>query len=77
MRCVRAVAGMLALGSALALALPGAASALQHDAPVVVGPRVAGVPIEFVLFGLTLAGVALFHRRTLQVALAGLAAIAL
>ncbi|HVF71124.1 MAG TPA: hypothetical protein VM940_05905 [Chthoniobacterales bacterium] len=36
-----------------------------------------GVPIEFVLFGLTLLGVALFHRRTLAVALAGLAAIAL
>jgi Na+/H+ antiporter NhaD/arsenite permease-like protein len=33
------------------------------------------IPIEFVLFAATLAGVALFHRRTLQVALAGLAAI--
>ncbi len=36
-----------------------------------------GVPIEFVLFGLTLAGVALFHHHTLQVALTGLAAIVL
>ena len=36
-----------------------------------------GVPFEFVLFGLTLAGVALFHHHTLQVALTGLAAIAL
>jgi Na+/H+ antiporter NhaD/arsenite permease-like protein len=35
------------------------------------------VPIDFVLFGLTLAGVALFHRYTLQVALAGLAVITL
>src|ERR1051325_9615056 len=35
-----------------------------------------GVPLEFVLFGATLAGVALFHRHTLQVALIGLAAIA-
>jgi len=34
-----------------------------------------GVPFEFVLFGLTLAGVALFHHHTLQVALVGLAAI--
>src|SRR5438477_11085766 len=34
-----------------------------------------GVPIDFVLFGLTLAGVALFHHHTLQVALVGLAAI--
>ena len=34
-----------------------------------------GVPIDFILFGLTLLGVALFHRYTLYVALAGLAAI--
>jgi Na+/H+ antiporter NhaD/arsenite permease-like protein len=34
-----------------------------------------GVPIDFLLFGLTLAGVALFHRHTLQVALTGLAVI--
>lgn len=36
-----------------------------------------GVPIDFVLFALTLAGVALFHHHTLQVALIGLAVIAL
>jgi len=35
----------------------------------------AGVPLEFVLFGLTLAGVALLHRQVLQVALVGLSAI--
>ena len=34
-----------------------------------------GVPFDFVLFGLTLAGVALFHHHTLQVALIGLAVI--
>src|SRR5213078_6368 len=34
-----------------------------------------GVPFEFVLFGLTLTGVALFHHHTLQVALIGLALI--
>jgi Na+/H+ antiporter NhaD/arsenite permease-like protein len=34
-----------------------------------------GVPIDFVLFGLTLLCVALFHHRTLEVAVAGLAAI--
>jgi Na+/H+ antiporter NhaD/arsenite permease-like protein len=46
---------------------------------VVIGASCAlfGVPIEFVLFALTLAGVALFHERTLQVALTGLAAITL
>ncbi|HEV2000243.1 MAG TPA: citrate transporter [Xanthobacteraceae bacterium] len=36
-----------------------------------------GVPVDFILFGLTLLGVALFHHKTLQVALAGLAAITL
>ena len=36
-----------------------------------------GVPIDFVLFGLTLLGVAIFHHCTLEVAVAGLAAISL
>ena len=44
---------------------------------VAVAAAALGVPIEFVLFGLTLAGVALFHHHTLQVALSGLAAIVL
>ncbi len=39
------------------------------------GIAIAGVPLEFVLFGLTLLGVAMLHRHSLQVALAGLAAI--
>jgi Na+/H+ antiporter NhaD/arsenite permease-like protein len=34
-----------------------------------------GAPLEFYLFGLTLAGVAVFHRRALEVALAGLGAV--
>ena len=34
-----------------------------------------GIPFEFVLFALTLAGVALFHRHTLRVAVIGLSAI--
>jgi Na+/H+ antiporter NhaD/arsenite permease-like protein len=34
-----------------------------------------GVPVDFVLFALILAGVALFHHHTLQVALTGLAVI--
>jgi len=41
----------------------------------VTGIEISGVPFEFVLFAVTLAGVALFHDRTLQVAAAGLAAI--
>ena len=34
-----------------------------------------GIPFDFILFALTLFGIALFHRRTLVIALAGLAAI--
>ena len=39
--------------------------------PLMLGP----VPVEFLLFALTLAGVAIFQRATLQVALTGLGAI--
>ena len=35
-----------------------------------------GVPVDFILFALTLLGIALFHRHTFPIALAGLAAIA-
>jgi Na+/H+ antiporter NhaD/arsenite permease-like protein len=38
---------------------------------------IAGIPVDFVLFGLTLLGVALFHRYVLQVALSGLGVILL
>ena len=40
-------------------------------------PEVFGIPVEFLLFAATLIGVALFHHYTLQVALTGLAVIAL
>jgi Na+/H+ antiporter NhaD/arsenite permease-like protein len=40
---------------------------------IMLGP----IPVDFILFALTLLGVALFHRYTLQVALTGLAAITL
>lgn len=36
-----------------------------------------GIPVDFILFGLTLLGVALFHHHTLAVALTGLATITL
>ncbi len=36
-----------------------------------------GIPVDFILFGLTLLGVALFHHHTLAVALTGLAAVTL
>ena len=60
----RLLAG-LALGS---LALPAFAAA---------GPAVFGVPVDFVLFALTLLGVALFHNATLYVALTGATVISL
>ncbi len=41
------------------------------------GPVVLGIPVAFILFALTLLGVALFHHHTLAVALTGLATITL
>jgi hypothetical protein len=40
-------------------------------------PEVIGIPIDFTLFALTLAGIALFHRHTLAIAVTGLAVISL
>ena len=40
-------------------------------------PTVAGIPVDFILFALTLLGVALFHNATLYVALTGLVTISL
>ena len=60
----------------LALVLPRLAGAFVAAA----GPEpieVAGIPLEFILFALTLLGVALFHNRTLQVALTGVTVITL
>ncbi|MGQ0673328.1 MAG: citrate transporter [Hyphomicrobium sp.] len=56
-----------------ALAEPSAAAATVAGKPL----DVAGIPVDFILFALTLLGVAIFHNRTLQVALSGLAAITL
>ena len=40
-------------------------------------PSIAGIPIDFILFAITLLGVALFHHHTLKVAVTGLAVITL
>jgi Na+/H+ antiporter NhaD/arsenite permease-like protein len=40
-------------------------------------PVVFGIPVDFILFALTLIGVAVFHHHTLRVALTGLAIIVL
>lgn len=45
------------------------------DIPAVTWTEIAGVPVIFVLFALTLLGVAIFHSHTLRVALTGLAVI--
>jgi Na+/H+ antiporter NhaD/arsenite permease-like protein len=64
-----------ALASLATLAAPALARA--SEAAPGAGPELFGVPVDFVLFGLTLIGVALFHHKTLQVALTGLSVITL
>jgi Na+/H+ antiporter NhaD/arsenite permease-like protein len=60
----------LAALAATGLLLPNVAHAAE-------GPQVLGIPVDFILFALTLLGVALFHHHTLKVALTGLAVISL
>ena len=55
------------------LALPAMAS----DGAVPEGPAVMGIPVEFILFGLVLLGVALFHNQTFYVGVGGMIVIAL
>ena len=71
--CRAALLTILLLLATPALAEVGVAS----GAPPVEPPAILGIPIDFILFGLTLVGVALFHHHTLPVALTGLAAITL
>ena len=60
------VAGLVLAGFLLC------ATGMAHAAD---GPSLSGVPLDFILFALTLLGVALFHNHTLAVALTGLAGI--
>ena len=62
------------IGLAL-FALPGPALAASQAS--FAGPTLASIPIEFLLFACVLAGVALFHHLTLQVAVAGAIGISL
>jgi Na+/H+ antiporter NhaD/arsenite permease-like protein len=57
-----------ALALALMLVAPLACAA---EVAAFAGPRLAGIPFEFFLFGATLAGVALFHHFTLPIAVSG------
>ncbi|MEQ1930772.1 MAG: citrate transporter [Parvularculaceae bacterium] len=59
--------------SASAAAAPAPVGAVGD--PVSAAPDFLGVPIEFLLFGATLACVALFHHRTFTVAVTGLLVI--
>ena len=60
-----ALAAAFWLAAPVALAAPGEL------------PALLGIPVDFILFALTLIGVALFHHHTLRVALTGLAVIAI
>lgn len=62
----------VAWAGALAMAVLIAAGAALNGPQ---GPLLAGVRAEFLLFGVTLLGVALLHDRTFEVAVAGLASI--
>ncbi len=53
----------------------GVLAMLSTSAFAAGGPTVAGIPVDFIMLGLTLLGVALFHHYTLQVALTGLATV--
>jgi len=70
LRFIVAVLAAAVLGGvsfpAWSMPVPGTAAEL---------PTLAGIPVDFILFALTLLGVALFHRYTLQAALTGLVAI--
>ncbi len=63
----------------LLLCLLGGASVAAQAAPTegYALIKVGGIPVDFILFGLTLLGVALFHGHTLYVALAGAVTISL
>lgn len=64
-----------ALTALVAICGLGAAPALAAGVAAAEGPALFGIPVDFLLFGATLLGVALFHHHTLRVALTGLAAI--
>jgi len=68
-RAVVLAAGTLAIG--LPALAEGASGPLAGTVPVAIGP----VPVDFILFALTLLGVAIFHHRVFTVAVTGLTAI--
>ena len=73
MSFARAAANLLRPASIAAVFLSACGSASAADGAG--SPGVFGIPVEFILFALTLLGVALFHNHTLRVGLTGLAVI--
>jgi Na+/H+ antiporter NhaD/arsenite permease-like protein len=74
------LAGLLVTAAATLLLLIGStpAHAAIADGPAApANPGLLGIPVEFFLFGLMLLGVALFHKRALEISVGGLAAILL
>lgn len=67
----RVALALAVVTAAATFAAPAFAAAGTAGAPLML----AGIPLDFILFGLTLLGVALLHHHTLYVALTGLAAI--
>ena len=67
------LAGLCLLAALTAFAPPAFAAAAHPVTPI----YVLGIPVDFILFGVTLLGVAVLHHHTLAVALTGLAAITL
>ncbi len=67
----------------IACLVVGLATGLAATAAVAAGPALPeppallGIPVDFILFGVTLLGVALFHHHTLRVAVVGLSVITL
>ena len=71
-------AGLIAVVAGVVALVTLGDAALAAEATAVVRPvYVFGIPVDFILFGLTLLGVAVFHHYTLYVALTGLAVITL
>ena len=73
-RVRRRVVGLIVAAGLSVLAAP-AVAAVGPEASAIEPLYFLGIPVDFILFGLTLVGVAVFHQHTLAVALAGLAAI--
>jgi Na+/H+ antiporter NhaD/arsenite permease-like protein len=77
-RLQRAITCTILLFALPLVALPAfAADAVVNGAPATNLLYVAGIPLDFILFGLVLLGVALFHKYTLQVAVTGVIVISL